>query len=525
MSSTETLQQQQQPGAWSILSLVDELLLCIVDQIDSHEALCNLAVTCSRFQGLVEPYCWRSLLVTKGRHASRIALALNNRVERIGFIQDMAIRYDYKHEEGIENLGAFLANMHKLRNLTIESPCPNNGDWRTGASFFSWSRIDYTTLFETRALPMLTSFSLHGHPSESRKFAFGKMAIIFFHPTLRDITISCSDFNDDINLDDIVPEKLKSTPLQSLTLIECNVYVRFLDVVLSLPRALKRLSIGERLHVFQNRPSDNLADRTSHPLFLSALEKQADSLTHLTHNAGNTHYLRSQPQVTTDSSTPLRNFHHLEHLAIGFESPLLQHVHQSSCPDSLKTIKLSDHALVPSLRYTQPDNVLRTASDTLLKRFSRPVDLDILFNHDHNTDLGHYWNRPAHHSHRRVIYDLAKAVKARGSRLRIFRHQFPVPGRSFIPPYMYGEDEPVEELFYDSDAFWMFGQVSHQSYDEELLENPDLVDEFVRKRGGERRVASEQTLMQMLQVHVWTNIGDGVTLGLLTPGPPPPPPS
>lgn len=147
-------------GAWSLLSLADELLLCVVDQIDSRETLCNLAATCSRFQNLVEPYCWRSILVRKGGHASRIAFSLNNRVERIAFIQDLAIQYDNVYEDGIENLGGFMPHMGKLRHLTIESPCPNNSEWRRGAPFDSWTRIDYTTLFETATLPMLQSCML-----------------------------------------------------------------------------------------------------------------------------------------------------------------------------------------------------------------------------------------------------------------------------------------------------------------------------------------------------------------------------
>ena len=95
--------------------------------------------------------------MTKGRHADKIAFSLNNRVERIAFIQDLAIRYDDRHEVGIENLGGFMPHMEKLRHLTIESPCPNNSNWRGGAIFDSWTRIDYTTLFETAAMPMLQS--------------------------------------------------------------------------------------------------------------------------------------------------------------------------------------------------------------------------------------------------------------------------------------------------------------------------------------------------------------------------------
>jgi len=140
----------------SLQSLADELLLCIIDQIDSQEALCNLAATCSRFQGLVEPYCWRSIIVTKGSHASRIAFSLNNRVERIAFVEQLTVRYNETDEEGIENLQEFMRHMNKLRHLHIESPCPNNSDYRNGTAFESWTRIDYTALLESHSsLPML----------------------------------------------------------------------------------------------------------------------------------------------------------------------------------------------------------------------------------------------------------------------------------------------------------------------------------------------------------------------------------
>jgi hypothetical protein len=80
---------------------------------------------------------------------------------------------------------------------------------------------------------------------------------MFLHPTLRNITFSCLNFAADMSHeDDLVKEKQKCTPLQSLTIIECNVNIQFLDVVLSLPKALKELSIGERLHTFSQHCND-----------------------------------------------------------------------------------------------------------------------------------------------------------------------------------------------------------------------------------------------------------------------------
>lgn len=138
-----------------LLSLVDELLLNIIDQIDAHETLYNLAATCMRFQGLIEPYIWRSLLVLKGDHARRIAAALDSRADRIDYIQELSIRYRDEYRDGIEELNHFMALMSRLRHLTIETPCPNNTEWRQGMYFDGWSRIDYTNLLAAAVYPRL----------------------------------------------------------------------------------------------------------------------------------------------------------------------------------------------------------------------------------------------------------------------------------------------------------------------------------------------------------------------------------
>lgn len=142
-------------AAGGLLSLVDELLLNIIDQIDAHQTLCSLAATCMRFQGLVEPYVWRSLLVLKGAHARRIATALDSKDERMEYIHELAIRYKDDYRDGIEELNEFTGLMTKLRHLTVESPCPNNSEWRSGVYFDGWSRVDYTNLLAAAVYPRL----------------------------------------------------------------------------------------------------------------------------------------------------------------------------------------------------------------------------------------------------------------------------------------------------------------------------------------------------------------------------------
>jgi hypothetical protein len=138
-----------------LLSFVDELLLNILDHIDSREALCHLAATCMRFQDLVEPYIWRELLVLSGMHARKIALALDTRGARVDYVQSLSIRYKDDVKEGIEELNHFIALMGRLKHLTIESPCPNNLEWRAGIFFDGYSRIDYTNLLAGAVYPRL----------------------------------------------------------------------------------------------------------------------------------------------------------------------------------------------------------------------------------------------------------------------------------------------------------------------------------------------------------------------------------
>jgi hypothetical protein len=155
MSRSEPGSTQLALAPHGLLSLVDELLLNILDHIDNQEALCNLAATCMRFQDLTEPYIWRHLLVTNGHHAKLVAAAFDTRDARIDYVKSLAVRYKDDYREGIEELNHFIALMGKLKHLHIESPCPNNSEWRSGMFFDGYSRIDYTNLLAGAVYPRL----------------------------------------------------------------------------------------------------------------------------------------------------------------------------------------------------------------------------------------------------------------------------------------------------------------------------------------------------------------------------------
>lgn len=502
--------QQPQPGDILLLSLANELLDIIIAQIESHKDLCNLAATCSRLKDLTEPFIWQSLLVLHGAHVTWIGQALRRDWRRASFVHELAIRYGEEHEEGIEGLDTYIRHMKQLRHLTIESPCPNNnGGWIGGASLFpSWTRVDYATLFEEavdevksleppplsmlqsgkmpcsllRGLKITFSVTLHGHRSRDEPFIFGRTAAIFFHPTLRNLTISCTNFDAQIELADIPPGKLNSTPLQSLTFIECNVYMSLLDVVLSLPKALKELSVGERLHAWEGCYPDPIRARTTDPSFVDALQKQKHSLERLAHNYGSQQWRSMSPFARRDpeTSSKVQNLRCLKHLELSlgmhagnFETP-------GSYPDSLRTLKITDAplAVVLGLIHQSPSwpiiFMISAAHRLVIKNTQKSLDLDICF-----TYTGYarplprfiaFWggHGKTNQEYRMKIYEIATVMKARGSRLRIFGEDFEDRG-SFIPPYMYGEPTPREVKVYDSDNLWTFCGIDYQRFDAEDL--------------------------------------------------------
>ncbi|RYN61794.1 hypothetical protein AA0114_g575 [Alternaria tenuissima] len=477
------------PAENGLLRLVDELLLNIIDHIDNQDALCSLSATCTRFQGLVEPYIWRKLEVLTGDHARNIATALDKRDDRTDYIQDLAIRYNDIYRDGVEELNHFLSLMSKLRHLHIESPCPNNVEWQHGGIYFDgYSRIDYTNLLAASVyprsgmpmtLPMLQSLTLHAHGSGDNKYKLGRAVAMFKHPSLQNITLSCLDFDGELG---ISASQTKTTPLRSLTLIECNVNVKFLDEVLSLPKALKELSIGERLHVFQGcQPSMDPERRTSSRQFLLALQKQAHSLQRLTHCGGHVGHLTPR-DTDPEGAEKLRSLVDLEYLELGFESHLYYYLRQSGFPPALRSLKMLDSAISINSGHD-----LRSLSDIAFRSLTSLVDvclprtlvddftLHLKFS-DHSffrlfeivdaTEQAHLLS--ALFFDRAATYKIASMLKSysTNSHFLVSRETFP-SGKSFIPPYMHGEELPVEELMYTSDDFWRFNGINYRIMDDE----------------------------------------------------------
>ncbi|KAF2457920.1 hypothetical protein BDY21DRAFT_363514 [Lineolata rhizophorae] len=311
-----------------LVALPDELLLCILDLVDDTKTYCALARVCRRLSSLADAYVYASVLIRTPADVQGFCAALARRsptpppraiggtdetddaaareaprlrrVDRWDRVRELQIRYGVGNEEGMERMTAVLWELPNLRRLTIESPCYNDTHWRVRyRGWSSQSRIQFRGLLwaasvlieqpQFRPLGALESLTLHSHASQqlNEMFDLGATAVVFLHPTLRHLHLSCFDIPPISSLSEIVHNLpslgplAKTTPLTHLVFDECNVSAEGLHSLLEYPRALRSLTLGERIHHFQ-RPPFRTAILDPDGL-VRALAQQAHSLAHLKH--------------------------------------------------------------------------------------------------------------------------------------------------------------------------------------------------------------------------------------------------
>ena len=272
-------------------------------------------------------------------------------------------------------------------------------------------------------------------------FNMGRNAVIFLHPTLRNLTVSCFDIGDDIEA--YLSADLKPTALRSLTFDECNITVTGLAAILSVPKALEKLTLGERMyHTYTN---SHLPLGRSPALLLQVLSLQKDSLQYLKHIGGRTEL----PEIHNDLSMAM--FPNLRSMELDTHSTLTLILRNSAVPPDLHL------RLIRSYQFEQPsDEVENSPLPSILEWLNRVHHLDYVIDCDGREDRANIlldlWRDKANQIIWRKIYFLVgipvtetqKTASKRHLRVLVYKRS------GFIPPYMYGEKLPEEGIVFDS---------------------------------------------------------------------------
>jgi hypothetical protein len=253
--------------------------------------------------------------------------------------------------------------------------------------------------------------------------------------------------------------------------------------------------------------------RTSSAQFLVALQRQSDSLQRLTHCGGHVGYLTPR-ETDPEGAAKLRSLVSLEYLELGFESHLYYYLRQNGFPPALKSLKMLDSAIsinaghdLRSLSDIAFRSLISLVTDCLPRSLSSDFTLHLKFS-DHSFFRLFEIADPTEQSHllsalffdREATYKIASILNSYHAHFLVSRETFP-SGTSFIPPYMHGEDLPVEELMYNSDDFWRFNGISYRIMDDERWR-----DELKK---GKKLFVCNRCRNRGLGVDECLNLGDG----------------
>ncbi|KAK1079375.1 hypothetical protein LTR33_006444 [Friedmanniomyces endolithicus] len=245
----------------ALCELPNELLANIAGHLLCEpSSLRSLARTSRHFQAIAEPILYRSIFFRTGAQLIRLQQSLASEPWRFKSVHTLDVRWKYLPAGTAVSEPDALADMitaaPNIEDLTIESPYCNNDAWRQATAVSRWSQamdmwlepiilaaVPSKMLWGPRPLQALKRLTLHLNGT-SREFwtMEREYTWILAHPTLEDLHLSSINLPHDVS-GAVHPSS--NSPLKRLTLEEANVTLDGLRSVLSFPRALECLYIGE----------------------------------------------------------------------------------------------------------------------------------------------------------------------------------------------------------------------------------------------------------------------------------------
>jgi hypothetical protein len=452
-----------------------ELVQVVVSQVTNIEDLRSLARVNQLFQELAEPHIYRHILIRQGVQARRLANALRSKPIRATWVRSLQNACLSNAFNGLPELPDLVPLMTRLENLLVETPDCNSFSPEARLPWITQQKA-YNRIFlkacqpNASLLPNLLSCTLHFVDDNRSLYFLGHYSIIFLHPTLVDLTISCANIDPPRKLHPLLlqPDITNTTPLQSLHLVECDFHPQGLYHLIRLPRQLASLTITEATHyVFYTNDRRYSGLNTS-----DILHPVANVQPHLAHLriarlCLGDYYLFSLPPLDL---TPFTNLTSVEYANI--QGP---GIIRPPFPDHCDLV----HRVGPQFNTGAPNTTTLTYSDIPPQYWDRGVqffkcafrnrtshgieslrllkwvliDEDLLFGQPAEADeigIFEQENRRALVERvRRGVRELGELGRKSGVGVRVLV-EWVRPNGSTIPPYLLGEYVPERRFEYDS---------------------------------------------------------------------------
>lgn len=116
---------------FDLLNLPNELIIRVVELVDSLKALSRLACCSKRMQELAEPILYQNLLVKDASSAKALIDAFKGRPKRALAVHNLNVPSHQSMERQMNGLKFLLKELHGLRNLKFESPFVNTHNFES----------------------------------------------------------------------------------------------------------------------------------------------------------------------------------------------------------------------------------------------------------------------------------------------------------------------------------------------------------------------------------------------------------
>ncbi|KAF2021322.1 hypothetical protein BU24DRAFT_438464 [Aaosphaeria arxii CBS 175.79] len=448
------------PAHSHFLSLPAELILTIITHLaDDRPALCSLAQTCHYLKPLAEEHIYSTIELLSTDDLRAIITAFSRDPQRVGAVNTLKILY--KHHDALsttveerQTFNRYVKQMKLLRDWHVESPY-DNFKWAHGG--FEWVDEDMEEfrqslesaalhsgqpLVEEIGLAKLEKLIIHSHGADTDFWDLKDFHCLFRHPSLRYLHVSC------LNLPSDIPELepyAAQTPLQTLIFDECELEPRSLGRILSTPKSLKHLTLGENVHNIKR-------DRGIQPKLSNAPDEAIEALAPVAHSLETLIHIDPKFNTLPDPFHPpalrlrgsgMRNFHKLHSLECDRCSFLHQGIiaNRLLAPPNLQTLRMYNPRKMDSSFWDDlPEHTSYTQLPSLrLLEFIETTTLRTsAFLADYVGDFDRTRERHAY-AYKLFQHNIDMKMFAE------VHHHY-----GLIPPYLDGEETPVRLCLYDS---------------------------------------------------------------------------
>lgn len=123
-----------------IFELADELIIAIVQHVESRSDLCALAQTCRRLCKMAEPLIYRNIFIRTESQARAILQAITPKRHRACAVVTFEARCKYGEFTNVELCSDITGLTPNLREYVLESPFCNSKRWKKNKCINQWPR-------------------------------------------------------------------------------------------------------------------------------------------------------------------------------------------------------------------------------------------------------------------------------------------------------------------------------------------------------------------------------------------------